>query len=279
MSRLFSSACSGAMYSKVPTICPTSVNMVRSVSFLPGGLGNAKVDHLWNRLAIVQAHDHVRRLQVAVNDPLLVRMLHRLADGNEQFQPLPQRELLLVAILGDRDASDELHDEEGSARGRGTRVEHLGDVRMIHQGERLALLFKAGDDLLGIHPGLDDLERHYRLTGLLLFGQEHGAHAPLAQLLQQLVRAELVAGTLGRPQVSRGRPLRRHRQAGRGPEQETAGTFVGVQKLLDTPPQRLVSRTGLLQKRGPRLGRGLLQGLQKNVIFVHGIFCHGEWHL
>jgi hypothetical protein len=54
---------------------------------------------------------------------------------------------------------------------------------------------------------------------------------------------------------------------------------MSVQKLLDTPPQRLVSRTGLLQERGPRLGRGVLQGLKKNDIFIHGVFCHGEWHL
>jgi hypothetical protein len=33
MSRLFNSACSGTMYSSAPTIWPTSVNMVRSVSF------------------------------------------------------------------------------------------------------------------------------------------------------------------------------------------------------------------------------------------------------
>src|SRR5262245_22845292 len=38
-------------------------------------------------------------------------------------------------------------------------IEHLGDVWMVHHGQRLALGFEAGDYLLGIHAKLDDLER------------------------------------------------------------------------------------------------------------------------
>src|SRR5437868_3769693 len=42
ISRLLSSACSGAMYSSVPTICPTAVNIVRSVSFWAVALATPK---------------------------------------------------------------------------------------------------------------------------------------------------------------------------------------------------------------------------------------------
>ena len=38
--------------------------------------------------AIVQRHQDVGRLDVAVDDALLVRMLDRVADQDEQFQPL-----------------------------------------------------------------------------------------------------------------------------------------------------------------------------------------------
>ena len=41
-SRLFSSACSGAMYSSVPTIVPTSVKSVRSVKGWPVALATPK---------------------------------------------------------------------------------------------------------------------------------------------------------------------------------------------------------------------------------------------
>jgi hypothetical protein len=43
---------------------------------LPGGLGHADVDHLDQRLSVVQRDQHVRRLDVAVNDPFLMRVLH-----------------------------------------------------------------------------------------------------------------------------------------------------------------------------------------------------------
>ena len=46
-------------------------------------LGDAEVDHLGHRLAVVERDQHVRRLDVAVDDPLLVRVLDRLADRDE----------------------------------------------------------------------------------------------------------------------------------------------------------------------------------------------------
>jgi len=50
-----------------------------------------------------------------VDDPLLMGVLHRVAHGNEQFQALAGREVVLVAVLGDGDAFDEFHDEVGAA--------------------------------------------------------------------------------------------------------------------------------------------------------------------
>ena len=55
-------------------------------------LGDAEVDDLGHRLAVVQRDQDVGRLEVAVDDPLLVGVLDRLADGDEQLQPLARRE-------------------------------------------------------------------------------------------------------------------------------------------------------------------------------------------
>ena len=52
------------------------------------GLGDAEVDHLRHRHAVVQRHEDVRRLDVAVDDALLVRVLDGLADLDEQIEPL-----------------------------------------------------------------------------------------------------------------------------------------------------------------------------------------------
>ncbi len=51
--------------------------------------------------------------------PFLVGVLHGLADQEEQLQPLARREPHLVAVVGDRDAPDQLHDEVGTAFNRG----------------------------------------------------------------------------------------------------------------------------------------------------------------
>jgi len=50
-----------------------------------------------------------------VDDPLLVRVLHRLADLYKELQPVVDRQAVAVAVLGDRDALDQLHDEVGPA--------------------------------------------------------------------------------------------------------------------------------------------------------------------
>ena len=46
-------------------------------------------------------------------------------------------------------------------------------------------------------PGLMTLSATLRRTGLLLLGHEDGAHAPLADLLEQLVRPDRRARRLG----------------------------------------------------------------------------------
>ena len=69
MSRAFSSACSGDMYSSVPTTCPKPVNRVRVGELLARRLGHAKVDHLGHGLAVVAGDQHVARLDIAVDHP------------------------------------------------------------------------------------------------------------------------------------------------------------------------------------------------------------------
>jgi hypothetical protein len=92
-----------------------------------------------------------------VDDSLLMGVLNGLADGDEQLQALLGREMLLVTVAGDGDALDKLHDEVRAAAIRGAGIEHLGDVRVIHDRQGLPLLLEAGNDLGGVHAGLDDL--------------------------------------------------------------------------------------------------------------------------
>ncbi len=86
-------------------------------------LGHAEVDDLGDRHPVVERDQHVGGLDVAVDNPLLMGMLHRMANRDEQFQTLLRREVVLVAVVGDGDAADQLHDEVGPAsRGQGVGV-------------------------------------------------------------------------------------------------------------------------------------------------------------
>ncbi len=121
---------------------------------------------------------------------LLVRVLDALARPHEQLEAFPGRQPVPVAVLRDRHALDVLHHEVGTALLGRAGVEHLGDVRMVHQRQRLALGFEPGDDLLGVHPPLDDLERHLS-TRRLLLGEVDLAHSSFADLLPDGVVADL----------------------------------------------------------------------------------------
>ena len=193
-----SSACSGLMYSGVPTICAKPVKSVFSVSCPPVALATPKSMTLGTGDAVDERDQDVGGLEVPVDDPLLVRVLHRPADQDEQVEPSSGMERLAVAVVGDRDALDQLHDEVGAARVGGAGVEDLGDVGVVHQRQGLAFGLEAGDDLAGVHARLDDLQRHPAADRVRLLGHEDDAHAPLADRLQQLVGADDRAGALGR---------------------------------------------------------------------------------
>ena len=68
------------------------MNSVFSVSCWPVALAMPKSITLGTGTPSCSVDQHVGRLEVAVDDPLLVRVLHRLADLDEQLQPLARVE-------------------------------------------------------------------------------------------------------------------------------------------------------------------------------------------
>ncbi len=108
------------------------------------GLGHAEIDDLGRGTAVDLGDHHVRRLEVAVDDSFLMGMLHRLANGHEQLQPSPNRQPFAVAVIRDRQAVHQFHHKERLAGVGGASVVNAGDVRVIHQGQRLAF---------GVEPG------------------------------------------------------------------------------------------------------------------------------
>ncbi len=181
-------ACSGAMYKRRAGDAAEGREQALLGQPQPaGGLGQAEVDHLGDRLVVVGLDQDVGGLEVAVDDPLLVRVLHGRADLAEQGEPGGEVEAVAVAILGDRDPFHQLHHEEGAAVGRRAGVEDAGDVGVFHQGQGLALRLEAGQDVARVHPRLDQFQGHLTADRPELLGEVDRAHAPLADLLADLV--------------------------------------------------------------------------------------------
>ena len=108
---------------------------------------------------------------------------------------------------------------------------------MIHQRQHLPLDLEAGDDLPGVHAGLDDLQGDLAPDRLGLLSHENDAHPALADLLQQLIGADDIAG-----RFSDGRGF-----SGDGTLVEQALVAgVGIEKHLDVAAEFPVFTTGFV---------------------------------
>ena len=67
----------------------------------------------------------------------------------------------------------------------------LGDVGVVHHRQRLALVVKAGEYLVGVHPEFYNFEGYLPANGFALLGQVHGAHTAFTQRSNNLVAAEI----------------------------------------------------------------------------------------
>jgi hypothetical protein len=168
-----------------------------------------------------------------------------------------------VAEIRDRRPLDQLHDEVGPSPGRSAAVENFGDVRIIHDRQGLPLGLEAGHHLLGVHSGLEDLQRHFAADRLGLFRHEDHAKAAFPDLLQQLVGADDLARAFAdRLLVDRG-------DRGRSRLIQEAGRpDVRSQQCLDRGAQRRVAGACLLQIRRPLIGAPG-QRLMEDFFFVH----------
>ena len=177
-----------------------------------------------------------------MDNAFLVRVLDGGADLHEKPETLGGGKLILVAVVRDGHAPDQFHHEVWPAALGGPRVQHPGDVRMIHQRQRLALGLKPGDDLASVHPRLDNLEGDLAMHRLFLLRHEHPAKAPFADFLQQLVAANDGARPLAN------RPFfRRHDRL----LKEVARPFVSSEEPFYFGPEQWVVLANGIKVGGP----------------------------
>jgi len=115
-----------------------------------------------------------------MDDTFLMGMMDSFADMFEQLQSLLDIQFVLVAVRRDGRALDIFHDEVGPAGFRRPGVKYMGNIRMIQQRQGLSFGLEAGDNLLGIHAGLDDFQRDPAFNRLFLLSLIDQTHAALA---------------------------------------------------------------------------------------------------
>ena len=166
------------------------------------------------------AQDQVLRLEIAVNDPLRVRvrqagqqLLGDLEDARERDRPLQHR-------LAQRPAGDEVHHQVG--RPLDAEVDHRHAVGVREAAHRLGLVLEAAEErLLRGDPGVQELHRHRpsQLNALALVDDAHRAGGDLGQdpvpALQHVADARV-----GR---RRGFGVHRSASVSRRPRRETDG--------------------------------------------------------
>jgi hypothetical protein len=157
------------------------------------------------------------------------------------------------------------------ARLRGAGVEHLGDVRVIHERQCLTFGLEPRDHLSRVHPRLDDLECDPAADGLFLLGHVDEAESPLADLLEQFVGTDQRPRFLASGQHSCFAPIVRLTAA------DLSQRLMGVQQLLNPRPQLGVPAAALVQERGPSLG-SRLQGCKKQRFGLFFVGRHGRPH-
>ncbi len=155
------------------------------------GAGDPEVDHLGDGSPFFRGDEDVAGLQVAVNDPLLVRRVHGMADGGEELEALADGQAARVAVFDQRRAVHQLHREVGAPFGRRAGVEDAGDRAVIHPRQDLAFDLEAPHDLAGVHPELDQLQCDAALDRRLLDRLVDLPHTALADLADDAIGADL----------------------------------------------------------------------------------------
>ncbi len=156
--------------------------------------GDAEIEQFDEGLPIGTLRDeNVRGFQVAVDDQVLVGVLHRVADVLEQAEAFFDGEAFCVAECVDRLAVDVFHHEKRQAVRRDAAVEEAGDVGMVECGEQAAFLEEAVADILRVEPAADDLQGDAQFQIVGAAREPDRAHAPATEPFFDFVDADSVA--------------------------------------------------------------------------------------
>ena len=229
-------------------------------------LGDAEVEQLG---LAVRGDQDIGRLEVAMDDEVLVGVAHGVTDVEKQSEPGVHVEAVRLAVPDDRSTLDELDGEPRLPLGGDAAIEQPGDVGVVEPRQDLAFGEEAAVDGGGVHPFPDELEGDALLeltVGPL--GEIHHAHPAPRQLAHDPIRPDPAAhgGVVDGP-LGRGREAVRD-GIGQPPAvelEEPPGGGVGPEQGLDLPLERGVPAARLGHPPGTRGRRDLERPVEQPV--------------
>ena len=215
-------------------------------------------------------HQNVAGLQIAMDDRVLVRILHGSADALKEPEPIVERNRAAFAVARDRHAIDELHHEEGLARVCEPAVEERDDVRVVQRGEDLPLGSKPPQRVVVSHRQVDQL--HCRALREPSARPHAGVHRPHASLADPIGERESANRQAEESILGRVGPERR----GTGGFEKLADGVGGFEQGLHFGAQ-IVPVAASLGEPLSSLRRGSFGNRGKDLLdFAPEILRHGE---
>src|SRR5580698_2134804 len=139
----------------------------------------------------IGCNQDVSRFDVPMNDQMLMGKLHGRGNLQENSQPFGNRELEMVAVLGDRPPLDQFHRNVWDSILCCAAIEQSRDIWMFETGQNLALVLESSDDRVGILTCADNFQRH--LLAILIVGTKGAidfTHASRPDLLHDPISAD-----------------------------------------------------------------------------------------
>ena len=190
---------------------------------------------------------------------MMVGVAHRVADLVHELQPGLDRELVLLAVAIEVHALDQLHGEVGPPARCQAALDQPRDAGMLQLGENAPLLDEAADQSRA--SALDQLDGGPLLeVAVRPLGQEHGAHAALAQLAHDAPGPDAIGNLRGGNEVGGLEQLPGHPCA--GGVQEAFRPPVRLQQTQDLPVHLGIVAGGAVEIVHLLVGGQIEQGVE-----------------
>ena len=151
-------------------------------------------------------YEDVGRLEIGVDDEILMGMLHSLADRDHHLHDLARRQIAYVDVVVDGDAAHQFHDQVGRTALVDASIVELCNVAVAERCKRAAFAVEQGAGGLGEKRGANALDGDGVFKQAIVAGaDEDVSHATLPDALDDAIATDAAGhGFVARLQAAGG---------------------------------------------------------------------------